>query len=59
MFQILIVDDDKNLKRALSLLLTDSGYRTFSAGSAREALHTLEKCRMYKFPKKDNTKIKS
>lgn len=35
MFQILIVDDDKNLKRALSLLLTDSGYRTFSAGSAR------------------------
>lgn len=43
MFQILIVDDDKNLKRALSLLLTDSGYRTFSAGSAREALHTLEK----------------
>ena len=46
MFQILIVDDDKNLKRALSLLLTDSGYRTFSAGSAREALHTLEKCRI-------------
>ncbi len=35
MFQILIVDDDKNLKRGLSLLLTDSGYRTFSAGSAR------------------------
>lgn len=29
MFQILIVDDDKNLKRGLSLLLTDSGYRTF------------------------------
>ena len=46
MFQILIVDDDKNLKRGLSLLLTDSGYRTFSAGSAREALHTLEKCRI-------------
>ena len=46
MFQILIVDDDKNLKRAISLLLTDSGYRTFSAGSSREALHTLEKCRI-------------
>ena len=46
MFQILIVDDDKNLRKALSLLLTDSGYRAFSAGSAKEALHTLETCRI-------------
>ena len=43
MFQILIVDDDKNLKRGLSLLLTDSGYRTFFADNVKEALHTLEK----------------
>ena len=41
MFQILIVDDDKNLKRGLSLLLTDSGYRTFFADNVKEALHTL------------------
>ena len=46
MFQILIVDDDKNLKRGLSLLLTDSGYRPFFADTAKEALHTLEKCRI-------------
>ena len=46
MFQILIVDDDKNLKRGLSLLLTDSGYRTFFADNVKEALHTLEKCRI-------------
>ena len=46
MFQILFVDDDKNLKRGLSLLLTDSGYRTFFADNVKEALHTLEKCRI-------------
>ena len=46
MIHILVVDDDKNLKRGLSLLLTDSGYRTFFADTAKEALHTLEKCRI-------------
>lgn len=42
MFQILIVDDDKNIRRALSLLLTGAGYKIWTAESALSALHTME-----------------
>lgn len=42
MFQILIVDDDKSIRRALSHLLTSAGYKTWTADSARLALHTME-----------------
>jgi two-component system OmpR family response regulator len=43
MFQILIVDDDKNIRRFLSLVLCSAGYKTFDADSAKEALHIMEK----------------
>ena len=43
MFQILIVDDDKNIRRFLSLVLSSAGYKTFDADSAKEALHIMEK----------------
>ena len=43
MFQILIVDDDKNVRRFLSLVLSSAGYKTFGANSTKEALHTMEK----------------
>ena len=41
MFQILIVDDDKNIRRFLSLVLCSAGYKTFDADSAKEALHIM------------------
>lgn len=43
MFQILIVDDDKNIRRFLSLVLCSAGYKTSDANSAKEALHIMEK----------------
>ncbi len=43
MFQILVVDDDKNTRRFLSTVLSHAGYKTFSTISAREALHIMEK----------------
>ena len=43
MFQILVVDDDKNTRRFLSAVLSHAGYKTFSTISAREALHIMEK----------------
>lgn len=43
MFQLLVVDDDKNIRRFLSAVLSAAGYKTFRAGSAREALRIMEK----------------
>lgn len=43
MFHVLIVDDDKNIRRFLSLVLCSAGYKPFDADSAKEALHIMEK----------------
>lgn len=43
MFQVLIVDDDKNIRRFLSLVLCSAGYKPFDVNSANEALHIMEK----------------
>ena len=46
MFQILIVDDDKNIRRFLSLVLSSAGYKIFDVNSAKEALQTMEEQRI-------------
>jgi DNA-binding NtrC family response regulator len=38
---VLVVDDEKNIRRALQLILTSSGYETLQAGSAEEAQQLL------------------
>lgn len=43
MFQLLIVDDDKNIRRFLSAVLSHNGYKTFGADSAKDALQFMEK----------------
>ena len=43
MFHVLIVDDDKNIRRFLSLVLCSAGYKPFDADSAKEALHIMDK----------------
>lgn len=43
MFQLLIVDDDKNIRKFLSTVLSHAGYKIFHAISAGEALHIMEK----------------
>ncbi len=43
MFQILVVDDDRNTRHLLRALLTDAGYEPYSASSAGEALYLLKK----------------
>ena len=43
MFQILIVDDDKNTRRLLTAILSDAGYKPFSTASAGEALDLIKK----------------
>ncbi len=42
MFQLLVVDDDKNIRRFLRVVLSQAGYKTFSADSAEEALRVME-----------------
>lgn len=42
MFQLLIVDDDKNIRRFLQAVLTHAGYKTFSACCAEDALSIIE-----------------
>lgn len=42
MFQILVTDDDKNIRRYLCAVLTAAGYKTRSAASAMEALELME-----------------
>ena len=38
---VLIVDDEKNIRRTVEMVLTGEGYRVIEAGSAEEALATL------------------
>ena len=38
---VLIVDDEKNIRRTVEMVLTGEGYRVVEAGSAEEALATL------------------
>ena len=38
---VLIVDDEKNIRRTVEMVLTGEGYRVVEAGSAEEALSTL------------------
>lgn len=42
MFQLLIVDDDKNIRKLLSAVLSHAGYKTFNTDSSVEALHIME-----------------
>ncbi len=42
MFQLLIVDDDKNTRRFLRTVLTHAGYKVLTADCAREALDIME-----------------
>lgn len=42
MFQLLVVDDDKNIRRFLRVVLSHAGYRTFTAASAGEALRIMD-----------------
>ena len=42
MFQLLIVDDDKNTRRFLRAVLTHAGYKVLTADCAREALDIME-----------------
>ncbi|MCI8638160.1 MAG: response regulator transcription factor [Coprococcus sp.] len=42
MFQLLVVDDDKNIRKFLCTVLSHEGYQTFSADSVKEALHVME-----------------
>lgn len=42
MFQILVVDDDKNVRRYLSAVLADAGYQPYAAASAEDALNFME-----------------
>ena len=42
MFQILIVDDDKNVRRYLGAVLAEAGYSPHTASSAKETMEKLE-----------------
>lgn len=46
MFQIMIVDDDKNIRRYFSSVLSHNGYQTHTAASAQEALGIMEQVRI-------------
>jgi len=46
MFQLLIVDDDKNIRRFLHAVLTHAGYKVFAAQCAEEALEIMEKSKI-------------
>ncbi len=39
---VLVVDDEKNIRRTLDMVLSGEGYRVVEAGSAEEALATLQ-----------------
>ena len=43
MFQIMVVDDDRNTRRLFQAVLEAEGYRVLSAGDGQEALTLLEK----------------
>ncbi len=42
MYHIFIVDDDNSFRRSLAIQLEMEGYQISEAGSAREALHSLD-----------------
>lgn len=42
MFHILVVEDDKNLRRLLEAVLTQNGYHVFCASDGQEAMDLLE-----------------
>lgn len=46
MFQLLIVDDDKNIRRYYNAVLSHAGYSTYCAGSAPEALQIMDSTRI-------------
>ncbi|MGN1141379.1 MAG: response regulator transcription factor [Oliverpabstia sp.] len=46
MIQILVIDDDKHIRRFLHAVLTQAGYKDFCASSAREALGIMEESRI-------------
>ena len=46
MLQILIVDDDKNIRRCLSVVLSDAGYCVSCADCAQKALDIMEHVRI-------------
>ena len=46
MLQILIVDDDKNIRRYLGAVLSDAGYSISSADCAQQALDIMENTRI-------------
>ena len=41
-FQILVVDDDPDLREMLQLLVTNMGYNALDAEKAKDALHFIE-----------------
>lgn len=45
-FQVLIVDDEVNIRNALVTMLAKKGYRVFGAGTGAEALQHLEEARV-------------
>ena len=46
MFQLLVVDDDKNIRRFLCAVLSNAGYRPFGAACAEDALKIMEEKRI-------------
>ncbi len=46
MFQLLIVDDDKNIRRFLYAVLTHAGYKVFAAQCTEEALEIMEEAKI-------------
>lgn len=46
MFQLLIVDDDKNTRRFLRALLSSAGYKAFVADSAKMALKIMDESKI-------------
>lgn len=46
MFQLLVVDDDKNTRRYLRTVLTHAGYRVLTADCAKEALGIMDESRI-------------
>ena len=43
MFQIMVVDDDRNTRRLLQAVLEDAGYRVHTAENGREALELMDR----------------
>jgi CheY-like chemotaxis protein len=39
---VLVVDDEKNIRRTLSMVLSGVGYRVLEAGSAEDALESFK-----------------